>query len=63
STPGHSDDSVTLILDEGAAFTGDLTNPMLLPDDPADLARQNREKIRARGATTIYPAHGPSWSL
>jgi hypothetical protein len=24
STPGHSDDSVTLVLDEGLAFTGDL---------------------------------------
>jgi hypothetical protein len=27
-TPGHSDDSVTLILDEGMAFTGDLPYPM-----------------------------------
>ena len=24
-TPGHSDDSVSLLLDDGAAFTGDLT--------------------------------------
>jgi glyoxylase-like metal-dependent hydrolase (beta-lactamase superfamily II) len=63
STPGHSDDSVTLILDDGAAFTGDLAAPRLLPEDPADLARQSWEKIRAGGATTIYPAHGPSWSL
>ncbi len=60
-TPGHSDDSVTLILDEGLAFTGDLTALPLVPDDPADLARQSWEKIRARGVTTIYPAHGPVW--
>jgi endoribonuclease LACTB2 len=26
-TPGHSDDSVTLVLDTGEAFTGDLTSP------------------------------------
>jgi endoribonuclease LACTB2 len=26
-TPGHSDDSVSLILDEGMAFTGDLPGP------------------------------------
>lgn len=59
STPGHSDDSVTLILDEGVAFTGDLTSPLAIPDDPADLAYQSWEKIQARGVTTIYPGHGP----
>ncbi len=59
STPGHSDDSVTLVLDEGIAFTGDLTPLPFVPDDPADLARQSWEKIRAKGVTTIYPAHGP----
>ncbi len=63
STPGHSDDSVTLILDEGIAFTGDLTPPIVLPDDPADLARQSWERIRAKGVTTVYPAHGPAWRL
>lgn len=59
STPGHSPDSVSLILDEGLAFTGDLTALSIVPDDPADLARQSWEKIRAKGVTTIYPAHGP----
>ncbi len=59
SSPGHSDDSVTLILDEGIAFTGDLTAPMLVPDDPTDLARRSWERIRSKGVTTIYPAHGP----
>src|SRR5260370_1294944 len=28
-TPGHSDDSVSLVLDDGSAFTGDLTPPGL----------------------------------
>ena len=63
STPGHSDDSVTLILDEGAAFTGDLTPPMAVADDPENLAYQSWGKIRARGVTTIYPGHGPAWQL
>jgi glyoxylase-like metal-dependent hydrolase (beta-lactamase superfamily II) len=63
STPGHSDDSVTLILDEGAAFTGDLTSPLAVPKDPADLAYQSWAKIRARGVTTIYPGHGPVWRI
>lgn len=63
STPGHSDDSITLILDEGPAFTGDLTPPMLVPDDPNDLAYQSWQTIRSKGATTIYPGHGPPWNI
>lgn len=63
STPGHSDDSVTLILDEGAAFTGDLTPPMIVPQDPTDLAYQSWEKIRSMGVTTVYPGHGPAWHI
>jgi glyoxylase-like metal-dependent hydrolase (beta-lactamase superfamily II) len=62
-TPGHSADSVTLVLDEGAAFTGDLTHPLLLPDDPQDPAQQSWAALRARHVTTIYPGHGPVWRL
>jgi glyoxylase-like metal-dependent hydrolase (beta-lactamase superfamily II) len=63
STPGHSDDSVTLVLDEGLAFTGDLTSPLFVPDDPSDLAYQSWESIRAKGVHTVYPGHGPPWQL
>lgn len=59
STPGHSDDSVTLILDEGVAFTGDLTPLAFVPQDPTDLAYQSWESIRAKGVSAIYPGHGP----
>jgi ribonuclease/clavin/mitogillin len=62
ATPGHSDDSVTLLLDGGAAFTGDLTPPALI-DDPASPILQSWAAIRARGATTIYPGHGPAQPL
>lgn len=57
-TPGHSDDSVSLLLDDGSAFTGDLTPPpMLAEGDMA--ARASWELLRARGARTVYPGHGP----
>src|SRR5260370_30445642 len=36
STPGHSEDSITLILDEGAAFAGDLQNPLMANDTDLD---------------------------
>lgn len=54
STPGHSADSVTLLLDDGAAFTGDLTAPMLA--EGAALASWDR--LRALGAKMVYPGHG-----
>ena len=62
-TPGHSDDSVTLILDEGAAFTGDLTHPLLLSDDMTDAAHQSWAKIRSFSVKRVYPGHGPVWKL
>jgi ribonuclease/clavin/mitogillin len=57
ATPGHSDDSVTLVLDEGLAFTGDLSMPK--SDDPEDPTRKSWARIRALGVNTVYPAHGP----
>lgn len=59
STPGHSDDSVTLVLDEGAAFIGDLTPPWAATDEARPLLEQSWAQIRACGVTTIYPGHGP----
>lgn len=63
STPGHSDDSVTLVLDEGAAFTGDLTPPFAVDDDPEHPVRRSWDAIRAAHATVIYPGHGPHMPL
>ena len=58
-TPGHSDDSVTLVLDDGCAFTGDLTlEVMVAAEDPVVVA-QSWQSLRDRGVTTIYPGHGP----
>jgi glyoxylase-like metal-dependent hydrolase (beta-lactamase superfamily II) len=58
-TPGHSDDSVSLLLDSGAAFTGDLTHPAVVtPETAAEVAR-SWARLRELGATTIYPGHGP----
>ncbi|MGH7710482.1 MAG: MBL fold metallo-hydrolase [Gemmatimonadaceae bacterium] len=57
-TPGHSDDSVTLVLDNGMAFTGDLTREdFVASEDPAIVAR-SWQSLRDRGVTTIYGGHG-----
>lgn len=58
-TPGHSDDSVSLILDSGIAFTGDLISPSMVDDDARQLVAESWDRIRARGVRQIYPGHGP----
>ncbi len=59
STPGHSDDSITLILDEGIAFTGDLLGPMYVADEARPQAELSWAEIRSHHVKTIYPGHGP----
>ena len=62
-TPGHSDDSVSLVLDIGCAFTGDLTREfMVASEDPAVVA-QSWQLLRERGVTTIYGGHGAPYYL
>ena len=56
-TPGHSDDSVTLVLDEGFAFTGDLYPRFMLSDEDK-IAHQSWDRIYQHKITRIFPAHG-----
>jgi endoribonuclease LACTB2 len=55
-TPGHSDDSVTLILDEGYAFTGDLHPSFMTIEDSKTC--ESWDKIRQHKITRIFPGHG-----
>ena len=57
-TPGHSDDSVTLILDEGYAFTGDLHPAFMNIDDAT--TRASWDKIHQHKIKRIFPGHGNS---
>jgi glyoxylase-like metal-dependent hydrolase (beta-lactamase superfamily II) len=62
-TPGHSDDSVSLVLDIGCAFTGDLTmEAMVANEDPVVVAR-SWQLLRDRGVTTVYGGHGNPYYL
>ena len=59
STPGHSDDSVSLLLDDGSVFTGDLTPlPYVEEGEAGDLAAASWDLLREHGAKRIYPGHG-----
>lgn len=56
-TPGHSDHCVSLLLDDGSVFTGDLPPEPFAFDNPTALA--SWQLLRQRGAIRVYPAHGP----
>ena len=60
STPGHSDDSVTLVLDSGDAFTGDLQSVSRADEGDVEAVAASWEKLRAMRVRTIHPGHGPS---
>ncbi len=60
-TPGHSDHCVSLLLDDGSVFTGDLPPKAFAFDNPVALA--SWKLLREQGATRVYPAHGPIRSI
>jgi glyoxylase-like metal-dependent hydrolase (beta-lactamase superfamily II) len=60
-TPGHSEHCVSLLLDDGSVFTGDLPPEAFAFDNPVALATWSL--LRRRGATRVYPAHGPIRSM
>ncbi len=62
-TPGHSDDSVSLLLDDGSVFTGDLTLPGMAEDDDAPTVEASWRRLREHGAKRVHPGHGPVWPL
>lgn len=62
-TPGHSDDCVSLLLDDGAVFTGDLTVPMVATDAQRDAILASWRLLRDHGARRVYPGHGPVFNF
>lgn len=70
-TPGHSSGSVSILLDGGEAFVGDLAMnrfPLRLSPGLPIFAEDRRAVIDSwkalldRGVTTVYPAHGEPFS-
>lgn len=57
-TPGHSDDSISLILDGGIAFTGDLPGSNW-EIDPTNQVELSWKSLRFLNVKTVYPGHGP----
>ena len=58
-TPGHSDDSVSVVMEDGRVFTGDLPSLDHAEPDRTDLVAVSWRDIIAVGGHEVYPAHGP----
>jgi glyoxylase-like metal-dependent hydrolase (beta-lactamase superfamily II) len=58
-TPGHSGDSVSLLLDHGPVFTGDLTDPRMVGLEDPEVVRASWQLLKDRGATQVHAGHGP----
>ena len=66
-TPGHTKGSITVLMDNGEAFVGDLAMNMFpirispgLPifGEDIEVVKDSWRKLLDMGVTTIYPAHG-----
>lgn len=61
-TRGHSDESISLLLDTGEALIGDLAPENMVWED--DLKSKNSwDLLRRKGAKYIWPAHGDPFEL
>lgn len=60
ATPGHSADSVSLVLDTGEAFIGDLTLPEMAAPDALATVQASWALLHRLGVCTLYPGHGPA---
>ena len=63
STPGHSDDSISLIIDNFCAFVGDLPSPDLAEAYHDLVLEDSWDMIKSRHITTIYPGHGDAYTI
>lgn len=71
-TPGHTDDSISLLLDDGSCFVGDAAANMMQSMGTrycvifiADLEQYYRswEKLINENVRTIYPGHGKTFCI
>jgi ribonuclease/clavin/mitogillin len=63
STPGHSDDSVSLLLDDGSVFTGDLTRPAWIGQEDPETVKASWRTLKERGAFRVFPGHGQPFPI
>lgn len=63
STPGHSDDSVSLVLDNGWAFIGDLTLERMIGTEDREKVLASWRLLRELKVTMLYAGHAPPYPM
>jgi glyoxylase-like metal-dependent hydrolase (beta-lactamase superfamily II) len=63
STPGHSDDSVSLVINDCCAFVGDLPAPHLAEAFDDIVIEDSWDMIRQHHIHTVYPGHSEPYEL
>ena len=62
-TPGHTDDSISLIIDKCCAFTGDPPEFSLVEAYNDQTMKDSWKLLQAYNVKKIYPAHGNSYDI
>ena len=62
-TPGHSDDSISLLLDSGELFVGDLNPPYELELHKGTVIGDSWDKLLARKPKVIYYGHAKTFFI
>jgi glyoxylase-like metal-dependent hydrolase (beta-lactamase superfamily II) len=62
-TPGHSADSVSLLLDDGSVFIGDLPPLELAWGEAGEVVKASWQLLKEKGARRVYPTYGPMRSI
>jgi len=62
ATPGHTEDSISLALDSGESFTGDLYAEYLLTEKDYE-QKQSWQKLKQSGIREVFPSHGNSYLI
>jgi glyoxylase-like metal-dependent hydrolase (beta-lactamase superfamily II) len=63
STPGHSDDSVSLVIDKYCAFIGDLPAYSMMKAYDDSFIEGSWDLIKNFRVRTIYPGHGEPYDI
>jgi endoribonuclease LACTB2 len=61
-TNGHGEQSISLLLDSGEAFIGDLPPESMIANDD-HLSKSNWELLKIKGARIIKPAHASEYLI
>ena len=61
-TPGHSNDSVSLMLNSGEVFTGDLQRASTVVDEDI-ISKQSWQLLKSKAGRIVYPGHGSRYFI